>query len=195
MKFFSGFGQAAVSTALALSVVLVLSGCAALSQLSVYTISSADMEQTLDTEFSKLQKKASIAGIPLLLTMNDVTVNIGPDGKNVVRLNADATASIKAFGFSYPANLRVSLEGTPYYDNEKKAIFVRSLSLLDSTIDAGGFKGNLAPLSAEVMQLLNGYLAVNPVYTLDTTNKALQFLASIPLTLNVEPDKISLRPK
>ena len=65
------------------------------------------------------------------------------------------------------------MEGTPYYDSEKKAIFVHSLSLLDSTVDAAGYKGNLAPLSKEVMQLINGYLVSNPVYKLDTTNKLL----------------------
>ncbi|MDP6880546.1 MAG: DUF1439 domain-containing protein, partial [Alteromonas macleodii] len=88
-----------------------------------------------------------------------------------------------------------ALEGTPYYDSEEKAIFVRSLSLLDSTIDAGGFKGNLAPVSGEFMQLINGYLATNPVYRLDPANKAVSMLSTVPLQLTVEQGQLALRPK
>lgn len=194
-KFNGALSRNAVLKSTMLSAILILSGCATLSQLSAYTVSNAEVEQVLDSQLSKLQQKASLAGIPLFLEVNDISVSIGPGGRNVVQLGTDATASIKAFGFSYPANIRLSIEGTPYYDAEKKAIFVRSLSLLDSTIDAGGYKGNLAPLSTEVMQLINGFLASNPVYTLDTTNKTINLLSTIPLTLNVEPGKISLRPR
>ena len=175
--------------------IVFLNGCAALSQLSVYTVSNEDVEQVLTSQLDKLQQKASLAGIPLLLEVNDISVNIGPEGRNVVQLGTDATASINAFGFSYPAKIRLSLEGTPYYDSEKKAIFVHSLSLLDSTVDAAGYKGNLAPLSKEVMQLINGYLVSNPVYKLDTTNKTVNLLSSIPITLSVEQGKLALRPQ
>lgn len=178
-----------------LAVIFLMTGCATLSQLSVYTISNAEIEQVLDSQLVNLQEQASIAGIPLLLEVDDIDVAIGPDGRDVVRLGTDATASIKAFGFSYPAKISLSLEGTPYYDSEKKAIFVRSLSLLDSSIDAGGYKGNLAPLSGEVMQLLNGYLASNPVYKLDVTNKAVSLLSTIPIDLTVEQGQLALRPK
>lgn len=178
-----------------LAAIVLLSGCATLSQLSVYTVSNSEIERVLDNQLSNLQEKASIAGIPLFLEVDDIGVSIGPDGKDVVRLSTDATASIKAFGFSYPAKVRLSLEGTPYYDSEEKAIFVRSLALLDSTIDAGGYKGNLAPLSGEVMQLLNGYLASNPVYRLDTTNKTVNLLSTIPIELTVEQGQLALRPK
>ena len=113
----------------------------------------------------------------------------------MVQLGAIATARVSAFGLNYPAKVSLSLEGTPYYDSEEKAIFVRSLSLLDSTIDAGGFKGNLAPVSGEFMQLINGYLSTNPVYRLDSTNKAVSLLSAVPLQLSVENGQLALRPK
>jgi len=127
--------------------------------------------------------------------VEDMTATIGPDGRDVVQLGAIATARVSAFGLNYPAKVSLSLEGTPYYDSEEKAIFVRSLSLLDSTIDAGGFKGNLAPVSGEFMQLINGYLASNPVYRLDPTNKAVSMLSTVPLQLTVEQGQLALRPK
>ena len=173
----------------------ILAGCATLSQLSVYTVSNAELEQVLDSQISTLQKKTSLAGIPLFLDVEDMTATIGPEGRDVVQLGAIATARVSAFGLNYPAKVSLSLEGTPYYDSEEKAIFVRSLSLLDSTIDAGGFKGNLAPVSGEFMQLINGYLSTNPVYRLDSTNKAVSLLSAVPLQLSVENGQLALRPK
>ena len=180
---------------LSIAFATILAGCATLSQLAVYTVSNAELEQVLDSQVSKLQKQTSLAGIPLYLDVEDMTATIGPDGRDVVQLGAIATARISAFGLNYPAKVSLALEGTPYYDNEEKAIFVRSLSLLDSTIDAGGFKGNLAPVSGEFMQLINGYLASNPVYRLDATNKAVNLLSTVPMQLTVEEGKLRLSAK
>ncbi len=180
---------------LSIAFAAILAGCATLSQLAVYTVSNAELEQVLDSQVSKLQKQTSLAGIPLYLDVEDMTATIGPDGRDVVQLGAIATARISAFGFNYPAKVSLALEGTPYYDSEEKAIFVRSLSLLDSTIDAGGFKGNLAPVSGEFMQLINGYLASNPVYRLDATNKAVNLLSTVPMQLTVEEGKLRLSAK
>ena len=180
---------------LAVCCTLILSGCATLSQLSTYSISNSELEQALDSQLAKLQTNANIGGIPLTLTVDDMSVDIGPEGRDVVQLGTEATANISVFGFQYPAKLNLELEGTPYYDSEKKAIFVRSLALLDSTIDAGGYKGNLAPLSNEVMMLINGYLASNPVYTLDTSNDVVRLLSSVPLNMTIEQGKLSLQPR
>ena len=180
---------------ISLAFALTIAGCATLSQLSVYTVSNAELEQVLDSQISTLQKKTSLAGIPLFLDVEDMTATIGPDGRDVVQLGAIATARVSAFGLNYPAKVSLSLEGTPYYDSEEKAIFVRSLSLLDSTMAAGGFKGNLAPVSGEFMQLINGYLSTNPVYRLDSTNKAVSLLSAVPLQLSVENGQLALRPK
>lgn len=174
---------------------ILLSGCATLSQLSTYTVSNAELEQVLDRKLGELQTDAKLGAIPLSLAIDDISVNIGPDGRDVIQLGTQATASIGVFGFNYPAKLNLKLEGTPYYDSEKKAIFVHSLALLDSTVDAAGYKGNLAPLSNEVMMLINGYLASNPVYTLDTTNNAVQLLSSVPLNLTIQEGKLALMPR
>ncbi|MBT1451298.1 DUF1439 domain-containing protein [Glaciecola sp. XM2] len=174
---------------------LFTNACSTLSQLSIYTVSESEIEQLLDNQLANLQTNASLAGIPLLLEVNEMTVEIGPDGRDVVQLGTDATAKIEAFGLSYPISVSLSLEGTPYYDSEQKAIYVRSLALLDSTVDAGGYRGNLAPLSGEFMQVLNAYLASNPVHTLDASNKAVSLLSTIPLELTVEQGQLALRPK
>lgn len=178
-----------------LTAVLFLNGCANLPQWSVFSISDSEIEQALDKQLVQLQKKAYLAGIPLMLSVDDLSVDIGPNGRNVVALGAKASATVSAFGLSYPMKVSLLLEGTPYYDSDKKAVFVHSLTLLDSTIDAGGYKGNIAPVSGEIMMLVNGYLASNPVYQLDTSNDVIGIFSSVPLTLNVEQGKLTLTPK
>lgn len=174
---------------------LILAGCATLSQLSVYTISNAELEQMLDSQLDKLQTESKLGAIPLKLAIDDVSVNIGPEGRDVVQLGTLATASINILGLTYPAKLNLKLEGTPYYDSEKKAIFVHSLALLDSSVNAAGYTGNLAPVSKEVMTLLNGYLASNPVYKLDMNNNAVRLLSSVPVNLTIEQGQLALKPK
>ncbi|MEQ3640257.1 MAG: hypothetical protein ABNH03_10900, partial [Alteromonas sp.] len=82
-KFNGAVLRNAVLKSTMLSAILILSGCATLSQLSAYTVSNAEVEQVLDSQLSKLQQKASLAGIPLFLEVNDISVSIGPDGRNV----------------------------------------------------------------------------------------------------------------
>lgn len=174
--------------------VLALSGCASLSQYSSYTISNAQLEQVLDSQLGTLQANSALAGIPVTLDIDDVSVDIGPEGRDVVQLGTLATANIGVMGFNYPAKLSLAFEGTPYYDSDKKAIFVRSLSLLDSSVEASGYKGNLAPLSSEVMALVNRYLETNPVYTLDTNDATVRLLTKVPLDLTIEQGKLALKP-
>ncbi len=173
---------------------LLVSACSTLSHMSVFTVSEAELEHALDAQLINLQKRASVAGIPVLLNVDDINITIGPEGRDIVHLATKARATVSAFGLSYPLKLSIALAGTPYYDNQQKAIFVRSLSLIDSTIDAGGFRGNVAPLSGEFMQLINGYLASHPVYRLDANNKAVSLLSSMPLQLSVEEGQLALRP-
>ena len=174
--------------------ILWLSGCATLSELSSYSVTQAELESLLDDELTELQQQARVAGIPVTMTVDDMSVAIGPEGREIVQLGAAATATVSAFGFSYPAKVNLQLEGLPYYDSDKKAIFLRSLKLLDSSVDAGGYKGNLAPVSGQMMSLINGYLNTHPVYELDTTNTALNLLSSVPLQLHIENNRLTLKP-
>jgi hypothetical protein len=66
--------------------------------------------------------------------------------------------------------------------------------LLDSTIDAGGFKGNLAVLDDEAMKVINGFLAVNPVYKLNMNDPKVALLSKLPLDMKVEQGAIKLVP-
>jgi hypothetical protein len=90
--------------------------------------------------------------------------------------------------------LKLQVEGSPFYDSEKKAVFLRNVTLLDSTIDAGGFKGNLGVLNSEAMNIINGFLAVNPVYKLNMNDPKMALLSKLPLNIKVVEGAIKLIP-
>jgi hypothetical protein len=91
--------------------------------------------------------------------------------------------------------LKLQIQGTPFYDSEKKAVFLRNVKLLDSSIDAGGFKGNLEVLDNEAMDVMNAFLAVNPVYKLNMNDPKMALLSNLPLDLKVVEGAIKLVPR
>ncbi|MBU2115692.1 MAG: DUF1439 domain-containing protein [Gammaproteobacteria bacterium] len=173
---------------------LLLTSCSQLQQMSAYHVSEADLEQLLRQQLPKLTRQANVAGIPLKLQVESMQVQIGANNSDVVRLKTDASAALSLFGLSYPASLQLHVEGAPYYDSSQQAVFLRSVKVLNSSIEASGYRGNLAPVSNELLQLINGYLANNPVYKLDTTNPTLKLLSAVPLNMAVQNGRISFTP-
>lgn len=173
---------------------IFVAACSQLQQMSAYTVSEADVEQLLRQQIPKLTRQANVAGIPLKMQVETMQVQIGPDNSDVVRLNTAASAALSLFGLSYPANMQLQVEGVPYYDGEQKAIYLRSVKLLNSSIEAAGYRGNLAAVNNELLQLVNGYLASNPVYKLDTTNPSIKLLTAVPLNMAVQNGRISFMP-
>lgn len=174
---------------------LLLSACSSTQGLSVFSFSNADLESVLTKQLPELSKNVKLMGLPVKFDVNDLKVDIGPDNRDVVMLGINSSAEINAFAFTYPVGLTLQIEGSPYYDSEKKAIFLRNISLLDSSIDAGGFKGNLNALNNEAMSIINAFLAKNPVYTLDTKDPKLALLSKLPLDLKVLNGAIKIVPR
>jgi hypothetical protein len=174
---------------------LVLSACNSTQGLSVFSLSESQAEATLTKQLPKLSERMSLIGLPVQFDVNAMSVKIGPDNRDVVALSVDSSAEVKAFAFTYPVRLGLQIEGSPFYDSEKKAIFLRNLTLLDSSIDAAGFKGNLGVLNGEAMSLINAFLAVNPVYKLDTSDPTMAMLSRLPLNIQVVEGAIKLVPR
>ena len=175
-------------------IVLLLTACSQLQQLSAYHVTEADVEQLLRQQVPKLTRQGNVAGIPLKMQVESMQVDIGPDNSELVRLNTTASAALSLFGLSYPASLQLQVEGVPYYDGSEKAVYLRSVKLLDSTIEASGYRGNLAPVSNELLKLVNSFLAANPVYRLDTANPTVKLLTAVPLNMAVQSGRISFTP-
>lgn len=179
-------------TIMLLSMLVV--ACAQLGSMASYSVSETDLEQMLAQQIPKLTRQATAAGIPLTIQVDKMKVDIGPDNSDLVRLNTSASAVLSLFGLSYPANMQLQLEGAPYYDAKQQAVFLRSVKLLDSSIEAAGFRGNLKPVNSELLQLMNSFLADNPVYRLDTSNPTVKLLSAVPLNMAVQNGSIRFSP-
>lgn len=174
---------------------LFLTACNTTQGISVYSFTNSEVESVLGKQLPKLSEKVSLMGLPVQFDVNDLSVNIGPDNRDVVVLGADSSAEINAFALKYPVRLKLQIEGSPFYDSEKKAVFLRNIKLLDSSVDAGGFKGNLGTLDSQAMDVINAFLAVNPVYTLNMDDPKMMLLSKLPLDMKVVEGAIKLVPR
>jgi hypothetical protein len=175
--------------------VLFLTACSTTRGLSFYSFTNSEVETALREQLPNFSEKASLMGMPVQFDINDLKVSIGPDNRDVVALEVDASAEIKAFIIKYQVLLTLQVEGSPFYDSQKKAVFIRNVKLLDSSIDAAGFKGNFALLDNEAMNIINSYLAVNPVYKLDLNDPKIALLSKLPLDMQVIEGAIKLVPR
>ncbi|WP_282131649.1 DUF1439 domain-containing protein [Pseudoalteromonas aliena] len=173
---------------------LFLTACNTTQGISVYSFTNAEVEAVLGKQLPKLSEKISLMGLPVKFDVNDLSVNIGPDNRDVVVLGADSSAEINAFSLKYPVRLKLQIEGSPFYDSEKKAVFLRNIKLLDSSVDAGGFKGNIGALDSQAMDVINAFLAVNPVYTLNMDDPKMMLLSKLPLDMKIVKGAIKLVP-
>ncbi|CAM3048500.1 MULTISPECIES: DUF1439 domain-containing protein [Pseudoalteromonas] len=173
---------------------LFLTACNTTQGISVYSFTNSEVESVLSKQLPKLSEEVSLMGLPVQFDVNDLSVNIGPENRDVVVLGADTSAEINAFALKYPVRLQLQIEGSPFYDSEKNAVFLRNIKLLDSSVDAGGFSGNLGALDSQAMEVINAFLAVNPVYTLNMDDPKMVLLSKLPLDIQIVEGAIKLVP-
>lgn len=177
-----------------IALMLFIAGCSQQNPLAVYHVSEAQLEQVIKQQLPALTKQAQVAGIPFKLQVEQMQLSIGPDNSDVVRVKTTAAASINLFGLTYPATLALAIEGAPFYDATEQAVYLRSVKLLDSSIEAAGYRGNLAPVSQELLSLVNQFLATQPVYRLDNTDPKVRLLTLVPLNMQVQQGRIAFIP-
>lgn len=175
--------------------ILFLTACNSTQGISVYSFTNSEVESLLNKELPKLSEKVSLMGLPVQFNVNDLSVNIGPQNSDSVILGADSSAEINAFALKYPVRLKLKIQGSPYYDSDKKAVFLRNVKLSDSSVDAGGYKGNLALLDNQAMDVINTFLATNPIYRLNMNDPKIALLSKLPLDLKVVEGAIKLVPQ
>ena len=175
-------------------VTLFLTACNSTQGLSVYSFTNAEAESVLTQQIPKLSQEVKLMGIPVQFDVKDLSVNIGPDNRDIVILGVDSSAIINAFVIKYPVGLKLKIEGNPFYDSKEKAVFLRNIKLLDSTVDAGGYTGSLGLLNNEVMGVINRFLETTPVYRLDMNNSKIALLSKLPLDMKVVEGAIRLVP-
>jgi hypothetical protein len=168
-----------------------LSGCAALSPYSISDVTLEGYLQDAVAEFDQSQLKA---GSPVSLSLSDADITLGPDGREVVVVDLKGQVAVNAFMARLPVDLALKVEGQPYYDQEKKAVFIRRLQLLDSRVNSKFFSGDIKPLTDNMMRLVAQWLESVPVYKLDQSKLSERLFGLAPVGVKVVPGKLILVP-
>lgn len=175
-----------------LLLLLLLASCATISP---YSIGESELKgYLLDTlqEFDRQQLKS---GSPLGLSIDDADVDIGPDGREVIRLKLGGTASVNALLRSIPAKFVLDIEGTPVFDNDEKAIYVRRFALNDANLELPFIKQDLKPVTRQIMAVVTQYLEQVPVYRLSADSIAGRLTSLKAMQIQVSQGKLNLVPE
>ncbi|WP_105189525.1 MULTISPECIES: DUF1439 domain-containing protein [unclassified Pseudoalteromonas] len=176
-----------------LACVALLGGCASHAPLSVFSLTSGELEQSLLQQSDRYGANATVMGVPMELTVNDIGVQIGPEqSPNGIELALDNTVMMQALALKVPVRVRLNIAAVPYFNGDEDAIYLQDFKILNADIDAMGYRGKLAPLSEEVQQLLTQALSQYPVYSLNKQDPKQALLARFKLALEVNPGVITL---
>ncbi len=168
-------------------VLALSSGCASISP---YAISEGELERHLQDVVSDYDRMQLKNGSPLSLSLDSADVTLGPDGRDVAVIDVRGQVALNAFLAKLPVDIALKIEGAPVYDSKEKAIYIRRIKLLESSIDSGFFKGDLAPVTDSVMRVVAQMLETMPVYRLDDTNLAQRMFGMVPLDIRVVPGRL-----
>ncbi|WP_229667744.1 DUF1439 domain-containing protein [Oceanisphaera marina] len=167
---------------------LLLTACASISQ---YSISESELEKSL---YTLLEQEAPRLTQGLVETQIDkLDLQIGPENRDIVRLNLQGETAINALIARFPAQLDLVIEGRPVYDRKQNAIFLRDLNLLQSKVDAFGYKGDMTMASTGMMQIVRSILENQPIYRLEGSRYS--WLSKTPVGLTIAPGRFILSPK
>ncbi len=174
-----------------ISLAALLASCASISP---YTIGEDELKGYLLETLQEFDRQQLKSGSPLGLKVNEADVDIGPEGREVIRLKLGGTASVNALLASIPADFVLDIEGTPVFDNEEKAIYVRRFALNDANLQLPFIKQDLKPVTRQIMAVVTQYLEQVPVYRLDPDSVAGRLTSLKAMQIQVLQGKLTLVP-
>ncbi len=173
--------------ALLMLAVSLMAGCASFSP---YSISEGELERHLQNAVSDYDRQQLQSGSPLSLSLTDADVTLGPDGRDVAVIDLKGQVAVNALLARIPVDIALKVEGAPVYDSTEKAIYIRRLQLLESSVDSPLFKGDLKPVTDTVMRVVAQMLETMPVYRLDDTDFAQRMFGMMPVDIHVAPGRL-----
>lgn len=172
---------------LLLTATLLTAGCASLSP---YAISEAEIERHLQDVVAEFDRQQLNSGSPLSLSLSGADITLGPDGRDVAVIDLRGQVALNALMTRLPVDLALKVEGAPVYDSDEKAVYIRRLQLLESSVDSPFFKGDLAPVTDSVMRVVAQMLETMPVYRLDESDLKQRMFGMAPMDIRVAPGRL-----
>ncbi|SFM12627.1 DUF1439 domain-containing protein [Marinobacter zhejiangensis] len=166
---------------------LALTGCAGLSP---YTISENTLENHLRDAIADFDRQQLQSGSPLSVNLKDADITLGPDGRDVAVIDVDGEVALNILMARLPVNVSLKLEGSPVYDHEEKAVYIRRLQLLDSRVESSLYNQDLTPITENIMRSVSQLLETFPVYRLDETDPTQRMFGLVPMDIRVAPGRL-----
>ena len=166
---------------------LLFAGCASFSP---YSISEATIERHLQEAVANFDRQQLKSGSPLGLSLSNADITLGPDGRDVAVIDVKGQVSLNALMVKIPVDIALKVEGAPVYDSKEKAVYIRRLQLLESSVDSSLFKGDLAPITDNVMRVVAQMLETMPIYRLDESDSAQRMFGMVPMDVRVAPGRL-----
>ncbi|MBB5321475.1 DUF1439 domain-containing protein [Marinobacter oulmenensis] len=170
------------------SMVMMLAGCASI--MTPYSISEAEIERHLTDAVEAFDRQQLQSGSPLSLSLDDADITLGPDGRDVAVIDVRGQVALNALMTRLPVDLALKVEGAPVYDSEEKAVYIRRLRLLESSVESPFFRGDLAPVTEAVMRSVAQMLETMPVYRLDESDFSQRMFGMVPMDIRVAPGRL-----
>ncbi len=171
-------------------IVLAVSLAAGCASFTPYSISEGELERHLQDVVRDYDQQQLQSGSPLSLSLTDADITLGPDGRDVALIDVKGQVAVNALLARIPVDIALKVEGAPVYDSAEKAVYIRRLQLLESSVDSPLFKGDLKPVTDTVMRVVAQMLETMPVYRLDDTDFAQRMFGMMPVDIHVAPGRL-----
>lgn len=173
---------------------LLLASCTQLNRIDMFSLKQQELQTVILEQLEQQQGKGKMLGLPLTLTVQQLELHLAPDNKQQIELKLALGAEVDALFKPLHTDLKLHLSALPYFDDEKNAIYLKNLNILDSSVGSGSSQLKLAPLSNEAKAILSEVLNRQPIYKLDCSKVTEKVLCSMPLTLVLQPGELLLKP-
>ncbi|MDX1589119.1 MAG: DUF1439 domain-containing protein [Oleiphilaceae bacterium] len=180
-----------ITLPLLMTLALLASGCASMSP---YSIDEATVEQHLQQQIRNFDAQQVRNGVPMRLELKRAKVRLGPDGREVVHVDFAGRASLDALMVRIPVDISFMVEGAPFYDGEKKAVFLRDLTLLESRLESTMGSLDLQPYAGAITTIASRFLDEYPVYELDETDLGQRLFGMMNMNIKVGDGRLTLVP-
>jgi hypothetical protein len=178
-----------------LTVALLCLLSSACTTLATYDIDEAELEARLHENVKRFDQQQAESGSPLSVSLEHIDIDIGPDEREVVVLDAKGKAELNAIIARIPVGLRLKVEGTPVYSGKEKAVYIRRLTLIDSSVDSPLIKAAESRVLVQaLMMTLSQRLEDTPVYRLDESDPRQKLLSTMPVDIVVGKGKLRVIP-
>lgn len=175
-----------LAAALLISGLLV--GC---NQLTQYTISEAEINQSLE-KHNNFSKDIGLPGVAdAHIVLSNLASQIGREEPNKVTLTGDAGLDMNSLFGSQKATIKLKLKALPVFDKEKGAIFLREMEIVDATVAPKKMQSVVQTLIPYLNQALRSYFNQQPAYILrEDSSKGEALAKKLAKGIEVKPGEI-----